>query len=113
MKWTFDTNARALYVRFVDDAAVDAQEEVGDAIVADLAADGSVVGAEMIGRPPVSSIVALIKRAALSVEDSKFLAKLALSPLVQGSVVFGRNVAPRPEPFTASRRAEVLELEPV
>jgi len=81
MRWSYDTEARALYVYLRDEAA-DRQEELPDGGVVDVASSGAVVGIELIGPWPWSAVTGVLDRVTdLDADTRAFFVALAMQPM--------------------------------
>jgi uncharacterized protein YuzE len=112
MRWTFDANCRALYVH-VRDLDIDRQVELPDGTVADVSADGQLVGLEVLDPRPASVDLAdLVQRFSLDAHETGTLASILYSPVV----AIGAHGHGRPEASsdvaTESEPAEALDLLP-
>jgi uncharacterized protein YuzE len=93
MRWELDTEAGALYV-YVSEAAVDHQEELPDGVIVDVAADGALVGIEVLGANAPWDAKAVVDRFALGDEDALFVQELSFANMpfkIRTSVVDDRS----------------------
>jgi uncharacterized protein YuzE len=111
MKWTWDTEADALYV-LLTDAEPSRQEEV-DGLVVDLDANGHVVGIEILSAHHPWTLQPVVGRYEFTDDQQKSLAMVDLMGRGRTAISeFARRVAVRREPLATAAPA-VLDMQRV
>lgn len=78
MRWTYDANVGAMYVR-ISDLPVDHQVEVAQGVVYDVTANDELVGIEVLSTESITAAVAAAPRFGLDETASSQLASLLMS----------------------------------
>jgi uncharacterized protein YuzE len=78
VRWTFDVNANALYVYLTDDRPA-RQVDLGSGIIADVAADDSVSGVELLN-PHATPLLMALETMGVPVETLQSIVFLASRP---------------------------------
>jgi len=78
MNYSYNPEADALYVQVIDGRHIDHTEELPDGIVADLAADGALLGIDVMAASHGWDTSALLEQFPLDERDADFLGQLSL-----------------------------------
>jgi uncharacterized protein YuzE len=82
VRYSYDTEAGALYIYVHDEIPIKSQVEMPDGVVVDVGPDGQLVGVEVLSPDRPWDIQAVVDRFSLTPDEGDDIAAIARSPLM-------------------------------